>query len=391
MWSRNDLLSLRDRSLVTLTSLISQGITDSSLTYHLQEAKKNGITRTEISEIITHIAFYAGWPKAWAAFRQAKDVWAEDTSADDAKARFQQEMIFPIGEPNTAYAKYFTGNSYLARISDEQVPIANVTFEPGCRNNWHIHHATKGGGQMLIGVAGRGWYQEWGKPAQEILPGTVIHIPAGVKHWHGAAADSWFAHLAFEISGENASNEWLEPVTDEEYGKIEIKTNSMQSNHKVLVAYFSATGVTAQAAQKVADATGGDVYAITPAKPYTDADIDWRDKQSRSSVEMNDPKARPALGGKRLDVSEYDVVFIGYPIWWDQAPRIINTFIESHDLKGKTVIPFATSGGSTISGSAAMLKRCYPALEWKEGRLLNRADEKTVRTWIERLGITIAA
>ena len=386
VWSRNDLLSLRDRSLVTLTSLISQGITDSSLTYHLQEAKKNGITRTEISEIITHIAFYAGWPKAWAAFRQAKDVWAEETSADDAKARFQREMIFPIGEPNTAYAKYFTGNSYLARISDEQVPIANVTFEPGCRNNWHIHHATKGGGQMLIGVAGRGWYQEEGKPAQEILPGTVIHIPANVKHWHGAAADSWFAHLAFEIAGENASNEWLEPVTDEEYGNIEVNMNSMQSNHKVLVAYFSATGVTAQAAQKVADATGGEVYAITPAKPYTDADLDWRDKQSRSSVEMNDPKARPALGGKRLDVSEYDVVFIGYPIWWDQAPRLINTFIESHNLKGKAVIPFATSGGSTISGSAATLKRSYPSLEWKEGRLLNRADEKTVRTWIDILG-----
>ena len=111
--------------------------------------------------------------------------------------------------------------------------------------------------------------------------------------------------------------------------------NSMQSNHKVLVAYFSATGVTAQAAQKVADATGGEVYAITPAKPYTDAGLDWRDKQSRSSVEMNDPKARPALGGKRLDVSDYDVVFIGYPIWWDQAPRLINTFIESHDLKAR--------------------------------------------------------
>ena len=162
--------------------------------------------------------------------------------------------------------------------------------------------------------------------------------------------------------------------------------NSMQSNHKVLVAYFSATGVTAQAAQKVADATGGEVYAITPAKPYTDADLDWRDKQSRSSVEMNDPKARPALGGKCLGVSEYDLVFIGYPIWWDQAPRIINTFIESHNLKGKTVIPFATSGGSTISGSAATLKRSYPALEWKEGSLLNRVDEKTVRTWIDRLG-----
>lgn len=220
VWSRTDKLGLRDRSLVTITSLISQGITDSSLTYHLQSAKDNGITRMEIAEILTQIGFYAGWPKAWAAFRLAKDVWSEDTVLQDAKADFQKEMIFPIGEPNTAYAKYFIGNSYLAPISTEQVKISNVTFEPGCRNNWHIHKATKGGGQMLIGVAGRGWYQEEGKPAVEIFPGTVIHIPANVKHWHGAAADSWFAHLAFEIEGENTSNEWLEPVTDEQYDTL---------------------------------------------------------------------------------------------------------------------------------------------------------------------------
>lgn len=220
VWSRTGQLGLRDRSLVTVTSLISQGLTDSSLTYHLQEAKKNGITRTEIAEIITHIAFYAGWPKAWAAFRLAKEVWDEDTAGTDDKAMFQREMIFPIGEPNTAYAKYFIGNSYLARISSEQLPIANVTFEPRCRNNWHIHKATKGGGQMLIGVAGRGWYQEEGKQAVEILPGAVIHIPANVKHWHGAASDSWFAHLAFDIPGDNTSNEWLEPVTDEWYDRL---------------------------------------------------------------------------------------------------------------------------------------------------------------------------
>lgn len=224
VWSRNDKLSLRDRSMVTVTSLISQGITDSSLTFHLQEAKKNGITRMEIAEILTHMSFYAGWPKAWAAFRLAKDVWADDapqTSAEDAKAAFQREMIFPIGQPNTAYAKYFIGNSYLARLSSEQVSIANVTFEPRCRNNWHIHKATKGGGQVLIGVAGRGWYQEEGKKPQEILPGTVINIPAGVKHWHGAACDSWFAHLAVEVDGENTRNEWLEPVTDAEYDKLQ--------------------------------------------------------------------------------------------------------------------------------------------------------------------------
>ncbi|MBD5316758.1 MAG: gamma-carboxymuconolactone decarboxylase [Bacteroides sp.] len=220
VWSRNDLLSLRDRSLVTITSLISQGITDSSLRYHLQTARTNGITRTEIAEIITHIAFYAGWPKAWAAFNLAKEVWADDIHGDDAKAEFARSMIFPIGEPNTAYAAYFTGNSYLAQVASAQIPFANVTFEPGCRNNWHIHKAEKGGGQMLVGVAGRGWYQEEGKPAVEILPGTVINIPPNVKHWHGAAKDSWFAHLAFAVPGEATDNVWLEPVSDREYDAV---------------------------------------------------------------------------------------------------------------------------------------------------------------------------
>ncbi len=223
VWSRTDRLSLRDRSMVTVTALVAQGITDSSLTYHLQEARKNGITRTEAAEMLTHVAFYAGWPKAWVAFRLAKGVWSDDVRGDDEKARFQREMIFPIGEPNTAYAQYFTGNSYLARISEEQIPFANVTFEPGCRNNWHIHKADKGGGQLLVGVAGRGWYQEEGKPAVEVFPGTVIHIPANVKHWHGAAGDSWFAHLAFSVPGENIENVWLESVGDDEYGRLSFK------------------------------------------------------------------------------------------------------------------------------------------------------------------------
>ena len=96
-----------------------------------------------------------------------------------------------------------------------------MTFEPGCRNNWHIHHATKGGGQLLVCVAGTGWYQEWGKPARLLRPGDVVNIPAGIKHWHGATADSWFAHLAIEVPGEKTSNEWLEPVTDEEYNKLQ--------------------------------------------------------------------------------------------------------------------------------------------------------------------------
>lgn len=220
VWSRNDLLSLRDRSLITVTALISQGITDSSLIHHMQTAKNNGITRLEISEVITHIAFYAGWPKAWGAFRIAKEVWADDVEGSDTKADYQRSIIFPIGDPNDLYAKYFSGQSYLASISTEQIEFSNVTFEPGCRNNWHIHHASKGGGQTLVGVGGRGWYQEEGKSAIEILPGTVIHIPANVKHWHGAAADSWFSHLAFGVPGEDISTEWLEPVDDSTYEKI---------------------------------------------------------------------------------------------------------------------------------------------------------------------------
>ena len=226
VWSRNDLLSLRDRSLVTLTSLISQGMTDSSLTFHLQEAKKNGITRTEISEIITHIAFYAGWPKAWAAFRLAKEVWTEASNTDDAKTRFQQEMIFPKGNPNTQFARYFTGNSHLAPIGPKNLSAdektiqgySNVTFEPGCRNNWHIHH---GAHQILICVSGKGWYQEWGKPAIPLQAGDIIDIPEGVKHWHGAKADSWFQHLATHVKISNEErNEWLEPMSDEEYNKL---------------------------------------------------------------------------------------------------------------------------------------------------------------------------
>ncbi len=220
VWAREDKLSLRDRSLVTVVSLMAQGLTDSSLTYHLQEAKKNGITKTEIAEIVTHAAFYCGWPKAWAVFRLAKEVWNEDTSADDAKAKHAAEMVFPIGAPNDGFAQYFIGQSYLAPLSAEQVGIYNVTFEPSCRNNWHIHKAQKGGGQILVCVAGMGYYQEWGKEAVELHPGDVVNIPVGVKHWHGAAPNSWFSHLAVEVPGENGSNEWLEAVDDEAYGKL---------------------------------------------------------------------------------------------------------------------------------------------------------------------------
>ena len=138
------------------------------------------------------------------------------------KEAFEKANVFGMGEPNTAYAEYFIGDSFLNPLTapDAGIHPSNVTFEPGCRNNWHIHHATAGGGQLLICTAGEGWYQEEGKPAVSLKEGSVVVIPANVKHWHGAKADSWFSHIAMEIPGEGCSNEWLEPVTDEEYAKL---------------------------------------------------------------------------------------------------------------------------------------------------------------------------
>ena len=136
---------------------------------------------------------------------------------------FDKINDFGMGQPNDGFAQYFTGNSYLNPLTkwgEAPLFLANVTFEPGCRNNWHIHHAETGGGQILICTAGEGWYQEWGKAPVELLPGKVIVIPEGVKHWHGAKKDSWFAHISLEVPGENSSNEWLEPVTDEIYNVL---------------------------------------------------------------------------------------------------------------------------------------------------------------------------
>lgn len=127
------------------------------------------------------------------------------------------DSIFPTGEKNDAFAAYFKGQSWLNMLTTEGVAIGNVTFEPKCRNNWHIHHK---GGQILLCTAGRGYYQEWGKPARELHPGDVVQIPPEVKHWHGAAPDSWFAHLAVEVPAEGKSTEWLEPVSDDEYGEL---------------------------------------------------------------------------------------------------------------------------------------------------------------------------
>ena len=206
VWGREGKLSLKLRSILTVSALVSKGLVDSSFQYHLAAAKKNGVTKDEMAEILTHLAFYAGWPNAWAAFRMAVEAYKDDPGANGG--------LFGLGEPNTAYAQYFVGNSYLNPLTnpEQTIFLANVTFEPGCRNHWHIHRAEKGGGQILLCTDGRGWYQEWDKEPRELRPGDVVNIPSEVKHWHGAAKDSWFSHVAFEAPGEGCSTEWCGPV-----------------------------------------------------------------------------------------------------------------------------------------------------------------------------------
>lgn len=185
-WNEQD-IDVKTRSIITVVALMSQGITDNSLKFHLQNAKDHGVTQKEIAAIITHVAFYAGWPKAWAVFNLAKEVWQDGEGdlpyEDEAMRAHAKSMVFPIGAPNDAFAQYFIG-------------------------------------QILVCVAGRGYYQEEGKDPIELKLGDCVNIPAEVKHWHGAAPDSWFSHLAVEVPGTEASNEWCEPVTDEDYAKI---------------------------------------------------------------------------------------------------------------------------------------------------------------------------
>ena len=214
VWAREDRLSPKMRSIITVVTLVSKGLFDTSFQHHLMTAKKNGVTKSELAEILTHAAFYAGWPNAWAAFHIALEVYKDNDDMDGGP--------FGLGSPNDAFAQYFTGRSYLKPLTDpsKTVFMANVTFEPGCRNNWHIHHASKGGGQILLCTSGCGWYQEEGKDAVALKPGDVITIPAEVKHWHGAQRDSWFSHIAVEVPGENTGNEWCEAVDDAAYNAL---------------------------------------------------------------------------------------------------------------------------------------------------------------------------
>lgn len=183
-----DNVDWQTRELATIAMLASLDNVEAQLNSHINVGKYNGLTDEQVAEILD----IAGQTKA-------KDV------------------LFGLGTENTAYAEYFVGKSYLQPLTGKGINAANVTFEPGARNNWHIHHKT---GQTLLAVSGRGWYQEWGKPAQELRPGDVVNIPEGVKHWHGAAKDSWFTHIAITVPNADAAAEWLEPVTDAEYAGL---------------------------------------------------------------------------------------------------------------------------------------------------------------------------
>lgn len=165
---------------------------------------------------------------------------------------------------------------------------------------------------------------------------------------------------------------------------LSIIVNAQKKGGKTLVAYFSATGTTEKAAKLVAEAIDGTLYEIQPAKKYTAADLDWHNKSSRSSVEMADSKSRPALKSKLENLADYDTIYIGFPIWWNLAPRIINTFMESGNFAGKTVIPFATSGSSGISNAEKELRKNYPGITWQQGKLLNGASRETIKQWIKK-------
>lgn len=213
IFSRNT-LSFSDRELVTIGAIAALPGCEPQLLAHVSGSLNMGVTAGQLRDIPSLLRSKVGEAEANRTAKAVASVLNESAETVDSV----DFSVWPKGNPNTAYAKYFTGNSYLADLNGANGGPANVTFEPRCRNNWHIHHKCV---QVLICVAGRGWYQEWGKPAVEMKPGTVIAIPEGVKHWHGAARDSWFQHLTYMAKVEkDASSEWLEPVTDEVYDKI---------------------------------------------------------------------------------------------------------------------------------------------------------------------------
>ena len=202
----------------------------------------------------------------------------------------------------------------------------------------------------------------------------------------------------------NSASQTEQPSTEDTSVESKADTKSAESStdmentdnqdaqeHKILVAYFSATGTTKGVAVHIANGLNADIYAIVPEEPYTDADLDYNDNNSRTTIEMNDPNARPVISGSVENMEQYDTVFIGYPIWWGEAPRIVSTFMESYDFSGKTIVPFCTSGGSGIGSSASNLESFTSGATWLDGRRLNGSDSQdTVMEWVNSLDLNLA-
>ena len=218
-------LPLKTRELLTFVYIAALGAHNSQLQAHTIANLKIGNNKDMLLDVLKVMTPYLGFPRTLTALSvvNAVDTAALDSKTDEKQAALQahaQTMVFPIGEKNDAYAQYFIGQSYLAPINTQGVGVYNVTFEPGCRNNWHIHKASNGGGQILICVSGEGYYQEWGKEAIKLKAGDSVYIAPNIKHWHGATQNSYFSHLAIEVPGSETSNVWLESVDDEHYLKL---------------------------------------------------------------------------------------------------------------------------------------------------------------------------
>lgn len=202
----------------------------------------------------------------------------------------------------------------------------------------------------------------------------------------------------------NSASKTKQPSTEDTFVESKADTESAETStnmentdnqdaqeHKILVAYFSATGTTKGVAEHIANGLNADIYEIVPEEAYTDADLNYNDNNSRTTIEMNDPDARPAISGSVENMEQYDIIFVGYPIWWGEAPRIVSTFMESYDFSGKTIVPFCTSGGSGIGSSASNLERLTSGATWLDGRRLNGSDSQdTVMEWVDSLDLNLA-
>ncbi len=240
---------------------------------------------------------------------------------------------FKAGKENRELAKYFKGVSYLNTLSDEYLTIKNVTFEPRCRNNWHIHHSKNNGSLTLMCVAGKGWYQEWGQKPQMVLPGDIITIKPEVKHWHGASQDSFFQHLCIENKNDEIVTEWLEAVEDTEYDKLHGRT---------LVVYYSMGGNTKKIAEEIGKRKGYDVVRLNPVTKYPS--IFSVSLVQRVKMEVTDGY-KPELEDLGVNLDDYQRVIVGTPTWWYTMTSPVLSFFSNPKLKDKTIIPFQTHGG----------------------------------------------